>query len=259
MTKLPRFVSKLHLSRVCRGILILGAIKLALLFSLIFMPDSEDGTPMFAGMAVAANPFATGPAPEQPQVPLRAEETPAFGLRSPGEDPTTQMPVTTAIPGAPAPRVVPNQSSPFAQALPEHVRPDEATTATAPAPVVTPLVPRDSSTRKQEELRRREQELLALQQQMQSRLEELRKIEGNVQVMLQQADTTQNDKMRHLVDVYANMKARQAAEVLTNLDERIAVQILSGMRGRQAGEILTYMNAAKAAKLSEALTKTQLP
>ncbi len=263
MTKSPPFASKLRLSKICRWILALGVIKLSLLFGLIILPEmrgEQPGQSLFAGVAVAANPFATSPAPETPAPAPRAEETPVFGLMKPGEEPTTQMPINALPAGAPpAPRINPNQTSPFAQALPEHARPDEATSEAAPAPSVTPLVPRDSSSRKQEELRRREQELLALQQQMQSRLEELKKIEGNVQTMLQQADTSQNDKMRHLVDVYANMKARQAAEVLTNLDERIAVQILSGMRGRQAGEILTYMNPAKAAKLSEALSRTQLP
>ena len=262
MKSLP-LVSKLRLSKVCRWILTLGVIKLALLFGLILLPQmrgDEPGLSLFGGVAVAANPFATAPMPEQPPRQPREEETPAFGLMRPGEDVVAQAPITSMPIGAPpAPRINPNQTSPFAQSMPQHARPDEATQEKAPAPAVTPLIPRDSSSRKQDELRRREQELLALQQQMQSRLEELKKIEGNVQTMLQQADTSQNDKMRHLVDVYANMKARQAAEVLTNLDERIAVQILSGMRGRQAGEILTHMNAAKAAKLSEALSRTQLP
>ena len=63
----------------------------------------------------------------------------------------------------------------------------------------------------------------------------------------------------HLIDVYSNMKAKQAASVLETLDERIAVKILAGMRGRQAGEILTYVNPQKAARLSESLTKMQMP
>ena len=43
------------------------------------------------------------------------------------------------------------------------------------------------------------------------------------------------------------------------LTARIAVKILAGMRGKQAGEILTYMRAEPAAKLSELLSRTQLP
>ena len=262
MMKQPRFASKLRLSRLCRWILALGVMKLALLTGMLLIPslDGRDGADGFS--AFAANPFSTTPDQPQTAPPPRPLEVPAFGL-------VAEQAVATAAPSTnvgnagglnpPAPRINPSQTSPFAQPLPEYSRPDEATTAAPPPPSVKPIVPRDSASHKQEELDRRERELLALRQQMDSRLDELKKIEGNVQTMLQQADNTQNEKMRHLIDVYSNMKAKQAAEVLSTVDERIAVSILSGMRGRQAGEILTYMEAKKAAKLSEALTRTQLP
>ena len=261
MMKQPRFASKLRLSKLCRWILTLGAMKLALLTGLLILPgfNSNDGA-----SAQAANPFSTNPEPPKSVVAPRPAQVPAFGLVA-DQAAASAAPGSAAAPAAsgsglpPAPRVNPSQASPFAQPLPEYARPDEATPGAPPAPTVKPVVPRDSVAQSQEELNRRERDLLALRQQMDSRLDELKKIEGSVQTMLQQADNSQNDKMRHLIDVYSNMKAKQAAEVLTNLDERIAVKILSGMRGRQAGEILTYMNAGKAAKLSEALTRTQLP
>ena len=55
------------------------------------------------------------------------------------------------------------------------------------------------------------------------------------------------------------MKAKQAGQVLETLDERTAVRILAGMRGRQAGEILNNITPEKAARLSEMLTRMQLP
>lgn len=271
MTKQPQFVSKLRLSRLCRWILVLGTVKLCLLASLVLMPsEPESGAFGLMGntAARAASPFSTEPAAPAGQAPAQANTTGMRGALpsgltgatgATGANGESGMTASTSVPVPPAPRIASGQASPFAQNLPEYTRPDEAVPPAPPSPTITPMVPRDSAARKQEELNRREQELLALQQQMQSRLDELKKIEGNVQTMLKQADTSQDDKLRHLVDVYSNMKARQAAEVLTNLDERIAVKILTGMRGRQAGEILTYMNAEKAAKLSEALTRTQLP
>ena len=87
----------------------------------------------------------------------------------------------------------------------------------------------------------------------------MKNLENKIQGMLKQANNMQDDKLRHLIDVYSNMKAKQAADVLATLDERIAVKILAGMRGKQAGEILTYMRAEPAAKLSELLSRTQLP
>jgi Uncharacterized conserved protein len=78
-------------------------------------------------------------------------------------------------------------------------------------------------------------------------------------MMLKDAQQVQDEKLRHLVDVYSNMKAKQAGQVLETLDERTAVRILAGMRGRQAGEILNNITPEKAARLSEMLTRMQLP
>lgn len=233
-TKLRPFGTKFSLSKACRWILALGAVKIALLGALLLMPQpqgTDEEAPLFKTPAVAHAASA-------------AEASPA-----------------TVTP--PAPQVRNQQPSPFAQqpqatAPSGPARPDEARPLQAPAPVVNPYVPRDSVQRKQEELNRREQELLALQQQMQTRLNELRTLEGKIENMLQQAGNVQDDKLKHLIDVYSNMKPKQAAEVLATLDERIAVKILAGMRGKQAGEVLSYMQAAPAAKLSELLSRTQI-
>lgn len=117
----------------------------------------------------------------------------------------------------------------------------------------------DALNRKQEELSRREQDLRALEQEMDARLIRMQVLEQRLQTMLHDAEETRGEKYKHLVDVLSNMKARQAAEVLETLDEKIAVRVLAGMRGRQAGEILTYATPAKAARLTEALARMQLP
>lgn len=128
----------------------------------------------------------------------------------------------------------------------------------APAPAQDALT-RESLQRKQDELNRQEQDMKRLQQELDQKIQDLQALETRLNKMLKQAEEQKDKKMRHLVDVYSNMKAKQAAQVLETLDEKIAVKILAGMRGRQAGEILTFVTPAKAARLSEALTKMQLP
>ena len=156
---------------------------------------------------------------------------------------------------APAPNVRP-MTSPVA---PERVvRPDEITPQAPPAPTVGPFVSPDSAARKQAELNLREQELLALQQQMENRMNELHGLENRLQGMLQDANTAQESKFKQLVDMYANMKPRQAAQALTNMDESIAVKILTGMKSKQSGEILSYMEPTHAARLSEVMSKMQM-
>ena len=138
------------------------------------------------------------------------------------------------------------------------VRPDEAVIPTPPAPNVKPYISRDSAAQKQAELTRQEQELLALQQQMEHRMTELHGLEGRIQTMIQEATSTQDGKFKQLVDMYANMKPRQAAAALTTVDEEVAVRILTGMKSKQSGDILSYMDPRHAARLSEVLAKMQM-
>ncbi len=113
--------------------------------------------------------------------------------------------------------------------------------------------------KKERELADKERRLQALEASLDNKLAELNALEKNIKKMLDEATLVKNKKVKHLVDVYSNMKAKQAAAVLSTLEEPLAVKILSGMRGRQAGEILTFVEANKAARLSEALTRLQIP
>lgn len=133
-----------------------------------------------------------------------------------------------------------------------------AESAPAPAPAQNSLS-REALQRRQDELARKEQDLQTLERDLDDRLVRLQELEVRIKAMLKEAEEVKNAKYRHLVDVLSNMKAKQAASVLETLDEKIAVKVLSGMRGRQAGEILTFVNPGKAARLSEALARVQLP
>lgn len=110
---------------------------------------------------------------------------------------------------------------------------------------------------REKELQRREAEIKALELELDEKIENLQALERKMQALIDTANTLQDEKMQHLVDVYSNMKPKQAAQVLETLDGSIAVQILAGMSGRKAGEILSFVRADIAAYLSEALTRLQ--
>lgn len=112
---------------------------------------------------------------------------------------------------------------------------------------------------RRKKLERREKELKQLEQEIDQKLTNLQETEARLQNLVEKAEAVQDEKIKHLVDVYSNMKAQRAAQVLETISEEIAVKVLSGMRGRQAGEILTHVNSEKAAMLSEALTEMQTP
>ncbi|NLV97869.1 MAG: hypothetical protein GX043_11135 [Desulfovibrionales bacterium] len=126
-----------------------------------------------------------------------------------------------------------------------------ATTAEA-----TKEQPTDPMARERE-LNRREAELHALELELDEKLQNLQTLERKMQKLIDAASVLQDEKMEHLVDVYANMKPKQAAQVLETLDPNISVKILAGMNGRKAGEILSSVRADIAAYLSEALTRLQ--
>ncbi len=127
-----------------------------------------------------------------------------------------------------------------------------------PSPNVNAYVPAEDPQRKQEELARREQEILMLQRQVEQRLQELQAAEKKVQEMLKEAKSVEQQKVDGLTSMYVNMKPKQAALALENMEERTAVKILSSMKAKQAGEIFSYMNPQKTAKLTELISRMRL-
>lgn len=218
--KQPRFATSLKLSKLCRLLTTAVCIKLVVI-SILAMD--------LTGWNL---PFMT-------EGPIKMDR---------------KAPVETTQPVAKATQEV--QPAPAATLLPV-----SQAHAADPAPAAPPqdALTREALQQKQQDLSRREQDLARVQKEIDQKLERLQGLEKRLAQMLKEAKDTKDKKMRHLVDVYSNMKAKQAAQVLETLDEKIAVKILAGMRGRQAGEILTFVKPDKAARLSEALTKLQLP
>ena len=131
--------------------------------------------------------------------------------------------------------------------------------ARAPAPAIQPMTLPDDPNEKAQDLARQEQDMLVLRQQMDQRLKELEGAEKRMQELIRDARTLEDQKVRSLIQMYANMKPRVAAKALENMDERVAVRILSGMAPKQSGEILTYTNPEKTAKFTEIITRMRTP
>ena len=175
----------------------------------------------------------------------------------------------TVMPGAPAiPANIPRGEDVMARqgatlpgdaadlpALPQ----SPITVARPPAPSVRPMTLPDDPNEKAQDLARQEQDMLVLRQQMDQRLKELEGAEKRMQSLIRDARSLEDQKVRSLIQMYANMKPRVAAKALENMDERVAVRILSGMAPKQSGEILTYTNPEKTAKFTEIITRMRTP
>ncbi|WP_245577873.1 MotE family protein [Maridesulfovibrio bastinii] len=112
---------------------------------------------------------------------------------------------------------------------------------------------------KEDELARKERSLKTLEQSLDKKLAKLADLEKRLKKMIEDANVLKDQKIKHLVGVYSSMKAKSAAAVIETLDMKLAVKILAGMRGKTAGNILNSVDPKKAAILSEALTRLQIP
>lgn len=113
--------------------------------------------------------------------------------------------------------------------------------------------------RREAELNARERALTAMEKSIDDKLAELKRVEGSLKKLLDEADVLKDARIKRQVDTYTAMKPKQAAEVLSNMDQELAVKILTGMKPKVAGEIMTFVKTDKAAKLTEAMSRVQAP
>jgi hypothetical protein len=128
-----------------------------------------------------------------------------------------------------------------------------------PVPELGRTPPPEDPNTKAQDLARQQQDILILRQQMDQRLKDLNAAEQKVKEMIREARGIEDQKIRRLIQMYANMKPKMAAKALETMDERVAIRILSGMSPKQSGEILTYTAPEKTAKLTELITRMKLP
>ncbi|MFV0423442.1 hypothetical protein [Oleidesulfovibrio sp.] len=243
MTKQPHFATSLRLSKLCKWLFLVLCMKLTVLGTLMW-----DGTltGFTLSQPVAVSTPATLPAASKSEALSTGGGAAGFVASGEGisQGRSIAAPVAASLPLLSTSQAVAAE--------------DPAASDTAAESAGTDMQ-REALLRKEEELNRRETDLRKLERELDTKIQNLQALEDRLAKMLEEAGEVKDKKLRHLVDVYSNMKAKQAAAVLETLDEKIAVRILAGMRGRQAGEILSFVNAQKAARLSEALTKMQLP
>jgi flagellar motility protein MotE (MotC chaperone) len=125
-------------------------------------------------------------------------------------------------------------------------------------PDVGPQTPPDDPNAKAQELARQQQDMLMLRRQMDQRLSDIKNAEQKMKDMLREAKSLEDQKVKQLILMYANMKPRVAAQAIESLEDRVAVRILSGMTPKQSGEIITYTTPEVTAKLTELLTRMKM-
>ena len=107
----------------------------------------------------------------------------------------------------------------------------------------------------EEELAKTKVELMAIQEEINGKIESLTRLRNEIRSLMNQKKTRQDAKLRHLIKAYSAMKPQKAATLIEKLDISFAIELLSNMKGDTVGSILTFVEVGKAAKISEGLAK----
>ncbi|MFH1033269.1 MAG: hypothetical protein V1806_02070, partial [Pseudomonadota bacterium] len=106
-------------------------------------------------------------------------------------------------------------------------------------------------------LARERQELTKLQEEVVSRIEELKKVQTALEELVKTEKDQREGRVAQLVKVLSNMKADAAGAVVAKLDDQMAVDIFSKMAPRTSGKIMATLKPDHAARIGELLTRHQ--
>ena len=109
-------------------------------------------------------------------------------------------------------------------------------------------------------LKRREEELLPLKEEIDEKLSQLNAIQARLtsfaQELADKEKALKDVKIGHLVALYSAMEPAKAAAIMDKLKIETVVRILSSMKVKSAGQILGMMKPERGATISEKLSQT---
>ncbi len=119
---------------------------------------------------------------------------------------------------------------------------------------------RDTLESLERELELREKMLLATEQRVVGKIDDLKAIEQHIEEMLVLRDEEEEEQLASLVKVYKTMKAKDAARIFELLDTDILLDVSARMKEQKMAAIMAQMDADAAQELTEMLaTRLELP
>ena len=93
--------------------------------------------------------------------------------------------------------------------------------------------------------------LIALQSDIDERIEKLEALRADVQDWIAKRDKVLGEVKEHIISVYERMHPEAAAERLASVDDQVAIALLAKMKPRVVSAILNEMDAVKASNLTQ--------
>ena len=111
----------------------------------------------------------------------------------------------------------------------------------------------DEMAAREKFLARRESQLLALQQEINDKIEQLTRLRDEIREERQKEKTFQEKEVKHLIKIYSAMKPQRVAELVSKLDIDLTIELFSRMKGDVVGKILSFVDTDTGARITEKL------
>ena len=106
----------------------------------------------------------------------------------------------------------------------------------------------------------REKLLEATENNIDEKIESLKKIEAQIRALVEQHDEQERAQIESLVKTYSAMKPKDAASIFNTLDMDILIEIIEKMTPKKAADVLSKMNTSNANQITvELATRKKLP
>lgn len=111
-----------------------------------------------------------------------------------------------------------------------------------------------------EELDQRELLLKATEQRVQEKIDQLQKMQAQLDAALGKVDEQEDQRLQSLVRIYEAMKPQEAAAIFDKLEQPVLLQVLTRMKDKAVAAILPHLDGDKARSITMALAEhKQLP
>jgi flagellar motility protein MotE (MotC chaperone) len=104
-------------------------------------------------------------------------------------------------------------------------------------------------------LNNREALMKAAEKQIDGKLGEMATLKGQIEKLLGDQESEENDKIQSLVKIYEGMKPKNAAEIFNQMDINVLLQVISKMSERKSAPIIAAMDTMRANELTVRLTE----
>ena len=88
------------------------------------------------------------------------------------------------------------------------------------------------------------------EQEVDRKISELASLRAELEKLLDQQETLQEDRLRRMVKIYESMKPKEAAAIFNTLDMDVLLSVLGRMSERKSAPIFASMNPQRAQEVT---------